>query len=417
MELKLLDVFKREWLYIFKTPKIFAILFIVPIAYTLLFGYAYSAHTLTEIKTVVVDYDNSQLSRQIIQAFHESESFQITGYVNNEKEIEEALALGEVKVGLVIPENFYGSLIKGENVPLLTLIDGSNLIFTNYATRAANTIVSTYSFGTSATKLQQAGLHEAEVISTLSHIPYRSRILYNPTSNYSTFLVYGLVGTILQQVLFLGVSLTITREKENGMWSHFAQWKYTPWNLALVKTAPYFLINLINTLTTLYLCLYLFKLPLEGNVLPLFVLSCSFAFSVLGFGYLASLFADTQLTATQVTMLVAVPSFVLSGYTWPFEGIPNFLVGVAQALPLTHYLEGFRHIVIKGNSWDYIWNDIISLLLIGMISFLLAFLATRFLFFRENKGTLLSDAKDPFRLDNPEVLNSVSETNQYRVEK
>lgn len=417
MELKLLDVFKREWLYIFKTPKNFAILFIVPIAYTLLFGYAYSANTLTEIKTVVVDYDNSQLSRQIIQAFHESESFQITGYVNNEKEIEEALALGEVKVGLVIPENFYGSLIKGENVPLLTLIDGSNLIFTNYATRAANTIVSTYSFGTSATKLQQAGLHEAEVISTLSHIPYRSRILYNPTSNYSTFLVYGLVGAILQQVLFLGVSLTITREKENGMWSHFAQWKYTPWNLALVKTAPYFLINLINTLTTLYLCLYLFKLPLEGNVLPLFVLSCSFAFSVLGIGYLASLFADTQLTATQVTMLVAVPSFVLSGYTWPFEGIPNFLVGVAQTLPLTHYLEGFRHIVIKGNSWDYIWNDIISLLLIGMISFLLAFLATRFLFFRENKGTLLSDAKDPFRLDNPEVLNSVSETNQYRVEK
>src|SRR5690554_2588769 len=157
--MKLYELIKREWLYIFKTPKIFAILFIVPIFYTLLFGYSYSANTLKEIKTVVVDHDQSQLSREIIQAFQESETFNIVGYLNSEKEIEEALALGEVKVGLIIPENFYGKLISGENTPLLTIIDGSNLIYTNYATRAANTIVSTYSFGTSLTKLQQTGLH------------------------------------------------------------------------------------------------------------------------------------------------------------------------------------------------------------------------------------------------------------------
>src|SRR5690606_2394512 len=141
-----------------------------------------------------------------------------------------------------------------------------------------------------------------EVKTTLSHIPYRSRVLYNPTSNYSMFLVYGLVGTILQQVLFLGISLTISRERENGIWHQFAEWKYTPWRLAFAKTSPYFMINLINTLTTLFLCLYVFKLPLEGDILALFILSCSFTFSVLGIGYLASLFAKTQLTATQVSM-------------------------------------------------------------------------------------------------------------------
>lgn len=408
--MKLYELIKREWLYIFKTPKIFAILFIVPIFYTLLFGYSYSANTLKEIKTVVVDHDQSQLSREIIQAFQESETFNIVGYLNSEKEIEEALALGEVKVGLIIPENFYGKLISGENTPLLTIIDGSNLIYTNYATRAANTIVSTYSFGTSLTKLQQTGLHEDEVKTTLSHIPYRSRVLYNPTSNYSTFLVYGLVGTILQQVLFLGISLTISRERENGIWHQFAEWKYTPWRLAFAKTSPYFMINLINTLTTLFLCLYVFKLPLEGDILALFILSCSFTFSVLGIGYLASLFAKTQLTATQVSMLVALPSFVLSGFTWPLETMPKFLVSISQILPLTHYLDGFRHIVLKGNSIDFIWNDVISLLLIGLISFLIAFLATRFLFFREDTTNLKETLVDErFRLDNTEKLNPIPE--------
>lgn len=408
--MKLYELIKREWLYIFKTPKIFAILFIVPIFYTLLFGYSYSANTLKEIKTVVVDHDQSQLSREIIQAFQESETFNIVGYLNSEKEIEEALALGEVKVGLIIPENFYGKLISGENTPLLTIIDGSNLIYTNYATRAANAIVSTYSFGTSLTKLQQTGLHEDEVKTTLSHIPYRSRVLYNPTSNYSMFLAYGLVGTILQQVLFLGISLTISRERENGIWHQFAEWKYTPWRLAFAKTSPYFMINLINTLTTLFLCLYVFKLPLEGDILALFILSCSFTFSVLGIGYLASLFAKTQLTATQVSMLVALPSFVLSGFTWPLETMPKFLVSISQILPLTHYLDGFRHIVLKGNSIDFIWNDVISLLLIGLISFLIAFLATRFLFFREDTTNLKETLVDErFRLDNTEKLNPIPE--------
>lgn len=200
-------------------------------------------------------------------------------------------------------------------------------------------------------------------------------------------MVYGLVGTILQQVLFLGVALTITREKESGLWGQFAKWKLTPWRLAFAKVFPYFLVNLINTLTTLLVCLYWFKLPMQGNVIPLVLLSCSFTFGVLGIGYLASLFAKDQLSATQVTMLVAVPSFVLSGFTWPLEEMPNFLVGLSQVLPLTYYLDGIRHVLIKGNGLSFIWGDIISLLLIGLVTFFVAFLATSTIVFRK-KGAL-----------------------------
>ncbi|KAA9015516.1 ABC transporter permease [Niallia endozanthoxylica] len=383
MESKVWDVLHREWMYILKNPQTIGLLFLVPLMYTFLFGYSYSGNQLKEVNTVVIDHDNSQLSRQIIQAFDESETFHITDYMQDEKELEEALAIGDIKVGIVIPENFYKRLLQGEDLPIVTMIDGSNMIVTNTTSRAANTIVSTFSYGISQTKLQQQGLQDEEIKATFSQIPYRARILYNPTSNYSDFMVYGLIGTILQQVLFLGVSLTITREKEAGVWESFAVWKSMPWRLAFAKIIPYFIVNLINTLTTLLICLYWFKLPMEGTVLPLVLLSCSFTFGVLGVGYLASLFAKTQLAATQATMLVAVPSFVLSGFTWPFEGMPDFLVTLSHALPLTYYLDGIRHVLIKGNGLSAIEGDIFSLLLIGLITFFAAFLATSTIIFKK----------------------------------
>ena len=383
MTSKMMDCFRREWIYICKDRKMISILFLVPIMYTFLFGYTYSGNQLKELKTAVVNLDNSQLSRQIMQAFDESEAFQVVDYMHNEQQLEVALKQGTIQVGLVIPENFYKRLVQGENIPIVTVIDGSNMIVTNTASRAANTIVTTFSYGVSQIALQQQGLQDEEIKSTFSHIPYRARILYNPTSNYSEFMVYGLVGAILQQVLFLGVSLAITRDKEQGVWESYRQWKFTPWKLAFVKTTPYFIINMFNTALTLLICVYWFKLPMEGTILPLLLLSMSFAFGVLGIGYVASLLAKTQLSATQTTMLISMPSFVLSGYTWPFQGMPDFLVGLAHALPLTYYLEGIRHIVIKGNGLAYIVDDIYSLLLIGLISFFVAFVVMSFGMFRE----------------------------------
>lgn len=391
MEIKVRDVLFKEWLNIIKNPKTLVILLVVPIMYTVLFGYVYSGNQLKEVNTVVIDHDNSQLSRQIIQAFDESETFAISGQVQSEAELEQALAVGDIKVGVVIPENFYQHLLQGESLPVLTVIDGSNMIVTNATSRAANTIVSSFSYGLSQTKLQQQGLQDEEISSTFFQIPYRARVLYNPTSNYSEFLVYGLVGTILQQVLFLGVSLTITGDKEKGIWESYRDWKYMPWRLAFAKTMPYFFINLLNTLMTLLICLYVFHLPMKGTVLPLLALSCSFTFGVLGIGYLASLAAKTQLSATQATMLVAVPSFVLAGFTWPLEEMPSFLVGLAHVLPLTYYLDGIRQLLIKGNGLEFIWGDIYPLLLIGLLTFFLAFLITSLFLFKqkpEDKVTL-----------------------------
>lgn len=203
-------------------PASFLILFFVPVMYTVLFGSIYVHHKVTEMATVVMDEDQSPLSRQIIQAFEQSESFEIMKEYHSEEDVKRALETGEAKVGLVIPSNFEAKLKHGETLPLLTLIDGSNMMISNSATKGANEVITTFSMGYSQKKLQlQQGLQNEQVMNTLSPIPYRYRIMYNPTFNYSDFMLYGLVGAILQQVLFLGIALTITREKDAGTWQRF----------------------------------------------------------------------------------------------------------------------------------------------------------------------------------------------------
>ncbi|MGO4270141.1 ABC transporter permease [Paenibacillus sp. TAF58] len=387
MDLQIGKLITEEWKHILKDRRLFLILFFVPILYTVLFGSIYLHHKVTEMATVVIDEDQSPLSRQIIQAFEQSETFQIKKEYHSEEEVKRALSTGEAKVGLIIPSNFEAKLKHGETLPLLTLIDGSNMMISNSATKGANEVITTFSMGYSQKKLQlKQGLQNEEVMNTLSPIPFRYRIMYNSAFNYSDFMLYGLVGAILQQVLFLGIALTITREKDAGTWQRFEAWRRNPWRIAYAKTAPYFLINFFNTSVTFVIALYAFGAPMSGSLLVGLAVVVSFTFAVSGIGYLISLFSSNQLGATQTAMLIAVPSFMLSGFTWPFEAMPKVLQVVGHMLPLTYFLDGVRNVFVKGNDFSVIWHDCVSLILTGALTYFMAMLLTRFVIFSKKKS-------------------------------
>ncbi|WP_261304481.1 ABC transporter permease [Paenibacillus andongensis] len=387
MDLQIGKLITEEWKHILKDRRLFLILFFVPILYTVLFGSIYLHHKVTEMATVVIDEDQSPLSRQIIQAFEQSETFQIKKEYHSEEDVKRALSTGEAKVGLIIPSNFEAKLKHGETLPLLTLIDGSNMMISNSATKGANEVITTFSMGYSQKKLQlKQGLQNEEVMNTLSPIPFRYRIMYNSAFNYSDFMLYGLVGAILQQVLFLGIALTITREKDAGTWQRFEAWRRNPWRIAYAKTAPYFLINFFNTSVTFVIALYAFGAPMSGSLLVGLAVVVSFTFAVSGIGYLISLFSSNQLGATQTAMLIAVPSFMLSGFTWPFEAMPKVLQVVGHMLPLTYFLDGVRNVFVKGNDFSVIWHDCVSLILTGALTYFIAMLLTRFVIFSKKKS-------------------------------
>ncbi|WLR51446.1 ABC transporter permease [Bacillus tianshenii] len=374
MEIKVGNIITEEWQNILKDRRLFAVLLIVPIIYTAMFGYLYSSNRVQDLSTLIVDHDKSQMSREIIQAFDETSTLQVTGHYDSEADVKKMLATSQARVAIIIPNHFSERIKDGDTEPILTLIDGSNMLISNAATRAANEVVATVSAGIGTEKIQKQGSRLEEAMGTFQSVPFRSRILYNPTFNYSEFLVYGLIGAVLQQVLLLGIALTVTRDKESGMWQRFAAWREVPWRIAYAKTAPYFLIGLFNTLSTLLVAVYGFHLPLNSVLWPVFLISISFTFALLGIGYFASLLSANQVGATQVTMLIAVPSFLLSGFTWPFEAMPQALNVLGHLLPLTYFLDGVRHLFVKGNDLSVVLNDVIVLGLMGLVTFFIAFL-------------------------------------------
>lgn len=386
MKLQVGLIVSEEWRNIFKDKRLFAVLFIVPIIYTVMFGYLYSNHRLKEINTVVLDQDQTPFSRQIIQAFNETETFNIMNQVNTEIEVQRLLEAGKSKVGIIIPKDSFKKILRGEEAPILTMIDGSNMLFSNVATKSANEVISTFSYRISSENLMQKKLNADQVQLVFQAIPYRTRVLYNGAFNYSYFLTYGLIGAVLQQVLLLGLSLTITRDKERGEWDRFEEWRTRPWLIAYAKTAPYFLIGLFNIVATFLIAIYGFVLPSNGSIISVVLLSLAFTFALLGIGYLASLFSANQVGATQVTMLLAVPSFLLSGFTWPFEAMPTFLNRIGHLLPLTYFLDGVRNIFVKGVGLEFIWKDVIILFIMGFSTFFVAmFVSSLKMFWKKTK--------------------------------
>lgn len=368
-------VFREELGLMLKDKKLIIILLITPILYSVLFGFLYSHERITEIPIVVYDGDNSQLSRQIIQAFDATDTFAVTKQSWNQDDIVQQVEEGQFKVGLIIPNDFSASLKHGENVPILTVIDGSNLMYSNSASRIANQVISSVSAGASMKALEQKGMNSDQANSVFSTIPFRSRVLYNPVYNYKLFMPIGVISTALQQCLLLGIALSCTRDKELGTWSRFYHWRHTAWRLAIAKLTPYFLAGMVNVITVFSIAAFAFHIPFKGQLLPFLLIAIAFNLALCGLGFLFSLFSRTKVDATQTLMLIAVPSFMLSGYTWPLEAMPTFLQMVAKALPLTYYLDAVRAITLKGQGMSAIVQDILALSLIGLISLLIALIA------------------------------------------
>lgn len=376
------SVIASEWRYIFKDKKIFAILFLIPVLYTLLFGAVYSQHKVVEVSTILYDQDQSQLSREIAQALDASQSLHITREVYSEAEVKQAIDEGSARAGIIIPSGLEASVKSGTPSSVMTLIDGSNMMIANTVMKGANEVISTFSYGVSTKKLLMTGESEDEITATFSTIPFSYRVLYNPTFDYSDFLVTGMVGIALQQVLFLGIGLTVSREKETGKWGSFSKWKHQPLRLAFAKTFPYFVIGTFNTIISAVLTTMLFGLSLNGSIAAVVLLAVLFSYAVTGLGYLVSLTAKDRVSATQNAMLIALPSFVLSGYSWPFDAMPQALVTLGHMLPLTYFLDGIRDVYLKGHGLTDVIQDCAALGIIGSASLLASFLYTRFLSFR-----------------------------------
>jgi len=356
-----LNIALRELKYIMGNKRMVVVMCLVPFLFILLFGIMYSPHVVKNIKTVVLDYNDTASSRAIIQGFKDSEKFQVVGQVTSELELRKMMENREITAGVVIPEDLDAKLKTGEGSTVLVVVNGTNMLFSNAVLSAANEIVGTFSAGASVKSIESGGnLLPGKAIPTAIPIRYAIRIWYNPTFNYLNFLLLGLVGTVVQQIVLLYVALSMVREKVLGTLQELT--RYNALQIISGKLLVYFVINMLSANVIYYMCFSYFQVPFHGSLLTFEFLLSAFLLAIMAFGLMLSSISKDELEATQIAMLIAVPSFLLSGFTWPIQAMPPLAQVISGVLPLTYFVSDVRDVALMGINLNQVLPSIYTLL-------------------------------------------------------
>ena len=372
MASQFLYVFQREWRYMLKNKRLLLILIGIPILYITLFGTLYSEHIVNHISLGVLDMDKTALSRTVIQAFSDSDRFDYTTELTSQKDMENAMREGKIFAAIVIPPDFEKDIKRGIGSKVMVVANGANMIIGNAVTLSASEIVQTLSAGMLIKKMEATGLSESAASALIQPISYRLRLWYNPTFNYNNFLLLGLMTTVIQQVALLYIAVSIIREKEQDTLGELKENCKSPFVIAAGKMLPYFIVNFLTLNILLAEGIFIFKIPLYGNYMYILLLTAAFLICILSLGILLSSICRTELEATQISMLVAVPSFLFSGYTWPLMAMPLVAKIVARLLPLTYYSDNVRKIFLMDVEFKTILPDLMVLTGAGIVLFSLA---------------------------------------------
>ncbi len=361
-----------ETVHIFKDKILLALIFFVPLLYAIFFFAVYSQGILTGIPLAVVDLDHSALSREVAKSFENSPRFSIVRDITTYPLLEEGMRKSVIRAGVVIPENFAMNAALDRGTEILTVYDGSNLIWGYNIRKYTLEVVNQFNTGHASSYMAGLGLTEKETANILDTLSANIDVWYNPTFSYATYMLYGLFMLVINQICLLGASLTVTREKEKNCWIQFLSSPLSAWKIFLGKSLPYFLTAFFNYGLLVWFTSRFVQIKIEGAVFLLALLGLLYTVTIISAGFFISLIAKNSLQATRYIMLLSVPLLMASGYTWPRTHIPAWINSVASLIPFTWMAEAFRNISAKGLGSDCLAPAILALSLMSTTAALLA---------------------------------------------
>ncbi|WP_428940209.1 ABC transporter permease [Fontivita pretiosa] len=364
----LLAILLKEFSHIRRQPSTLFFMLVIPVMQTLIFGVALDTQ-VENIPTVVYDLDGRALSRELIESFRNTRKFTIVDRVVDEESFRRAMTSGRAKVGLRIPPDYTDKLISGRQAQVQVLIDGSDSQVATTAQNAANLLGLNKSISLAKAKGEAAQLAAARSESGAAVLPIevRPRLLYNPDLESSFFFVPGLVGIILQLVTLFLTSFSVVREREAGTLEQLFVTPVGRAGLMLGKLVPYALVGFFETLLVLAVMVYLFGVPINGNLWLLLGLTGLFIVCSLGLGLLISTIATTQVSAMQFAFIVMMPSVLLSGFVFPRSEMPFVIYLVTFAIPVTYFIEILRGVVLRAADFRDLLPQTLGLLACGTI--------------------------------------------------
>ena len=332
----------KEFVQLRRDRLTFAMIVGIPIAQLLLFGFAINADP-KNLPTAVLSADNSEFGRSVVRALENSGYFRVLKQLASEAEGDAMLAQGEVQFVVTIPENFSRKLMRGERPVVLVEADATDPAATSNALGALAAL------GQSALSRDLQG--------ALAHLnapadPFELRVhrRYNPEGVTQYNIVPGLMGVILTMTLILMTGLAMTRERERGTFENLLATPAMPLEVMTGKIVPYIVVGFLQAFIIMTAARALFDVPMIGSLVLLVAAMTLYIAALLALGFTISTVARNQLQAMQMTFFFFLPSLLLSGFMFPFRGMPGWAQAVGEIFPLTHFLRIVRGVLLKGNS-------------------------------------------------------------------
>jgi ABC-2 type transport system permease protein len=345
-----IGIIVKEFIQLKRDRLTFGMIIGIPVVQLILFGFAINSDP-KQLPAAILAQDNSVYSRTLVTALQNSGYFRIARQVNTVAHANELLEEGKVQFVITIPAGFGRALVRGERPVLLVEADATDPSATSNAIGALAQIAQT-----ALNRDLQGPL--SNLIAAPPAVDLRVHRRYNPEGISAYNIVPGLLGVILTMTMVLMTGLAMTRERERGTFENLLATPALPIEVMTGKIVPYIVIGLLQVAIVLVAARYVFSVPMHGSLLLLLLVVFIFIAANLTLGITFSAVARNQLQAMQMTFFFFLPSMLLSGFMFPFRGMPEWAQAIGNLLPLTHFLHLARGILLKGNSIHQLWPQI-----------------------------------------------------------
>ncbi len=363
---RLLAIGRKELQQLRRDRMTAAMMVMLPIVQLLLFGWAINTD-VRHIPTVVYDQDHTAASRDIVRRMEATHYYDLVGAVDSYDDISRALRSGQARVAVVIPPRYGSHVTLGRRAEIQLVVDGSDPQTVGSATTTAASLATERSAQISVMRMSNGGLLPT------SGINLQPTTWYNPEQRTAVYVVPGLVGVILTMTMVMLTAMSVARERERGTLEALIVSPARSVEIVIGKIFPYVLIGYVQMTLVLVAGSLIFSVPLHGSLMLLYACAAVFIAASLAVGLVFSTIARTQQQAMQMSFFFLLPNILLSGFMFPFEGMPQLARALAQALPLTHFLRIVRRITLQGAgfpdvSGELVWLSAILLALVLLAS-------------------------------------------------
>jgi ABC-2 type transport system permease protein len=347
---RLIAILRKEFIQMRRDRMTFAMMVLFPVLQLVIFGFAINTDP-KNLPTALIDRDNSAISRSLIRSLEVSNYLDIRYLPKSEQEAERLMAAGKINFIIEIPENLAANIGSNRPAQVLIIAEATDPSAASGALAFIEPIINTgirrelsgaLSFAANQPSLVQVVIHRR----------------YNPAGITAYNIVPGLLGIILSMTMTLMTAVALTRETERGTMENLLAMPARPLEVMSGKILPYVLVGYVQTIVVMIAAGSVFDIPMNGSILLFFIVTTLYIFVNLTIGFVFSTIASSQMQAMQMTFFLLLPQILLSGFMFPFRGMPGWAQIIGEGLPATHYIRLMRGIMLKGAEASDLWADI-----------------------------------------------------------